>query len=170
MSAAKGGFMRNIFGVAMLLLAACSGSQGSTRTDAATDGALTRMDAGADAATNPDATTPTGGSCVLQNVPFGGFNASEVSVEGPGSVCEGQFCVAYHLQGDPRSGCTGSTCADPTEVATRVFCSCRCGAPAGVPGPFCTCPSGMTCETLLESGASELRGDYCVPTPLTSAP
>jgi len=148
--------MRIIHCLLLVGLAACAGSH--------------TPDAGSDASATPDAATArdgaTGSACMPQNVIFGGFNASEVYLETTRPDCEGGTCAVYHLAGDPRSSCSGPDCADPAEAAARMFCSCRCAAPDGVPGPLCSCPSGMTCEELLSLGAADLRGSYCVPSAL----
>ena len=64
--------MRIIHGLLLVGLAACAGSHAP--------------DAGSDASATPDATArdgATGSACMPQNVPFGGFNASEIAVEAP---------------------------------------------------------------------------------------
>lgn len=121
-----------------------------------------------------DAAIPAvlGPSCVPVFVPEGGFSGLEVSVETYTPVCgEPPFegiptrppigvCVVYGLEGDPRPGCT-TGCADPEDVATRTFCSCRCDGDPGT-GPFCACPSGAHCEGLIAHGGRS-GGSFCVP-------
>ncbi|HVW30478.1 MAG TPA: hypothetical protein VHC69_34210 [Polyangiaceae bacterium] len=44
-----------------------------------------------------------------------------------------------------------------------VYCSCRCDGPAGT-GPFCACPSGFECKSLIDglSSSSDAAGSYCI--------
>lgn len=146
--------------ISCLLLLVGVGCSGSHAVDAGRDASVAMDAAAGDGA--------TGGACMPALVPAAGFRASESSVEAPRPDCEGDACVVYHLEGDPRPTCTESDCADPAEAAARMFCSCRCAAPDGVPGPFCSCPAGMTCEELLSLGAADLRGSYCVPSALVT--
>jgi len=71
-----------------------------------------------------------------------------------------QVCMVYEIEGDPGVDCQ-SGCAPPEEVEARVFCSCRCDGEPGT-GPFCACPSGFTCEDIIEIGPEDVRGSYCV--------
>ncbi|MEZ4336507.1 MAG: hypothetical protein R3B82_07765 [Sandaracinaceae bacterium] len=68
--------------------------------------------------------------------------------------------MVYQLDGDPRAGCSGAGCADPMDVADRVFCTCRCGG-ADPTADYCTCPTAMTCVAdVVQLGSA--AGDYCV--------
>lgn len=73
-----------------------------------------------------------------------------------------EACVVYQLEGDPRSDCM-SDCSDPAEAARRLFCTCRCDGPAGEE-PFCECPAGFRCESVLDSELADpsVRGSYCI--------
>jgi hypothetical protein len=141
------------------LLVGLTGCSGSHVSDAGMDGSDGSVST--DAAIARDGAT--GSACMPMNVPFNGFRASEAYLETTRPDCEGNVCAVYHLQGDPRATCAEPDCADPAEAARRMFCSCRCAAPDGIPGPFCACPSGMTCEELLLLGGGDIRGSYCVP-------
>jgi hypothetical protein len=110
---------------------------------------------------------------------WGGALLSEVNVDTSGQSCgTGLVCLASRFQG--RVTCPGgqasangeclTTSGEPVRVPVspqlasspaeeRVICSCRCAGP-GPGGDFCSCPSGMRCETLV-SGSSEYAGSYC---------
>jgi hypothetical protein len=109
-------------------------------------------------------------------VPEGGFLASETYLETSSIQCATRTCLVRELDGDPRNlqedECPRdiegepSTCVVASEVERRVYCSCRCGAPAGTGIPTCDCPGGFICEEVLETGGDGIRGSYCVRDPL----
>jgi hypothetical protein len=108
-----------------------------------------------------------GRACSPQSIPEGGFD-ERVAYLGTSDdeSCGGGVCLVYHLRGDPREGCEADSkasttvCADPDEVESRVYCSCRCDAPDGY--AQCKCPSGFSCEDVVEQGGGNIAGGYCV--------
>jgi hypothetical protein len=122
------------------------------------------------------ANSAVGDPCVPVAVPEGGFLASETYLETSSIQCATRTCLVRELDGDPRNlqedECPRdiegepSTCVVASEVERRVYCSCRCGAPAGTGIPTCDCPGGFICEEVLETGGDGIRGSYCVRDPL----
>ena len=115
--------------------------------------------------------TGVGDECVPEQVPVGGFLRSETYLETSSVQCATRVCLVQGLNGDPRNlqeaapePCPRgeATCVSEAEVDQSVYCSCRCAAPAGSDLPTCDCPSGFTCEEVLETGGDGLRGSYCV--------
>jgi len=49
-------------------------------------------------------------------------------------------------------------------ASDAVYCSCRCGGSG--PGPFCACPSGYECSTVVPDvgigSSSVIEGSYCI--------
>ncbi|MEM8609608.1 MAG: hypothetical protein AAGF92_21070 [Myxococcota bacterium] len=107
-----------------------------------------------------------GDPCIPEQVPEGGFLASETYLETSSVQCATRVCLVRDLEGDPNIPCDENpdepTCADRNEIEDNVYCSCRCGAPEGSSVPTCGCPGGFTCEEILETGGDGLRGSYCV--------
>lgn len=120
---------------------------------------------------------PVGAPCLPEDIPDNGFNPSESYIESSSVQCETRVCIVYQLNGDPREGCveTGPTvcppedencvpaipCASEEDVEDRIFCTCRCNA--GDTGfAECDCPSGFTCQDILDRGGDGVRGGYCV--------
>ena len=66
------------------------------------------------------------------------------------------------IQPDPLSGDPGRICVSGDELNQRVYCSCRCRAPEGDPGPLCDCPDRFSCVDVVDDGPPGLRGGYCV--------
>jgi hypothetical protein len=114
-----------------------------------------------------------GDPCVPEAVPEGGFLASETYLETSSVQCATRVCLVRGLMGDPSNlqedDCPRgeATCVPASEVERDVYCSCRCGAPAGSGLPTCGCPGGFICEEVLETGGDGLRGSYCVRDPLS---
>ncbi len=121
-----------------------------------------------------------GDPCMPEEIPDDGFNAQESYVEASSVQCRTRTCIVQGLSGDPRdvfygvddprNTCTpgiDANCHTPEEVDDHVYCSCRCSAPAGSSTPTCDCPSGFTCEDLLELGGPGIRGGYCVKNEVT---
>jgi len=112
--------------------------------------------------------TGVGDACVPEQVPAGGFLASETYLETSSVQCATRVCLVRELDGDPNNlqedGCPlgEATCVPESEVAEKVYCSCRCAAPAGSGLPTCGCSAGFKCEEVLETGGDGLRGSYCV--------
>ncbi len=113
-----------------------------------------------------------GDPCVPEQVPEGGFLDSETYLETSSAQCATRGCLVRNLSGDPNNrqeaDCPRgeATCVTAEEVEQSVYCSCRCAAPADSDLPTCSCPSGFTCEEVLETGGDGLRGSYCVRDPL----
>ena len=111
-----------------------------------------------------------GDPCVPRQVPNGGFLASETYLETSSVQCATRVCLVRGLQGDPNNlqedepPCPlgEATCVPASQVDENVYCSCRCSAPEGSGFSTCGCPSGFTCEEVLETGGDGLRGSYCV--------
>jgi len=124
-----------------------------------------------------------GDPCVPEKVYEGGFLASETYLETSSVQCATRVCLVRGLDGDPSNleedDCPKdnvdengellepSTCVSESDVERSVYCSCRCGAPAGSGLPTCDCPGGFNCEEVLETGGDGLRGSYCVRDPLS---
>ena len=115
--------------------------------------------------------TGVGDACVPEQVPAGGFLRSETYLETSSVQCATRVCLVRGLDGDPSNlqeampdPCPKgeATCVSEADVEQSVYCSCRCAAPAGSDLPTCGCPSGFTCEEVLETGGDGLRGSYCV--------
>ena len=116
------------------------------------------------------ADTGVGESCVPEQVPAGGFLPSETYLETSSVQCATRVCLVRELEsgGDPNNICETSDepgCVPQCEVDQSIYCSCRCDAPAGSGLPTCECPSGFSCEEVLETGGDGLRGSYCVRSP-----
>jgi hypothetical protein len=113
-----------------------------------------------------------GDPCVPVKVFPGGFVASETYLEVNSVQCATRVCLVRELQGDPSNlqedDCPRGeeTCVSAAEVERKVYCSCRCGAPAGSGIPTCGCPAGFFCEEVLETGGDGVRGSYCIRDPL----
>ncbi len=105
-----------------------------------------------------------GDPCDPENVPADGFNASEAYLETSSVQCRTRVCMVYHLAGDPGGNCDPlvNTCPQDAEIEQRVYCTCRCDAPAGSNTPTCGCPGGYTCSEVLQLGGDGIRGSYCV--------
>ena len=121
------------------------------------------------------ADTGVGDACVPEQVPAGGFLATETYLETSSVQCATRVCLVRGLMGDPNNlqeddcpldpedaAAGESTCVLESEVEESVYCSCRCAAPAGSSVPTCGCPGGFKCEEVLETGGDGLRGSYCV--------
>ncbi len=117
-------------------------------------------------------TSAVGDPCVPEKVTGGSFLASETYLELSSVQCATRVCLVRGLTGDPNNlqedDCPlgDATCVPESEVERKVYCSCRCGAPAGSGVPTCGCPGGFVCEEVLETGGDGVRGSYCVRDPL----
>ena len=108
-----------------------------------------------------------GDPCTPEIIPAGGFNSAEAYLETSSVQCRTRVCLVYKLSGYPDGACpAGETCASAQETDERIFCSCRCRAPAGSQSPTCECPDGYSCEEVLDVGDEGARGSYCIPTPI----
>ena len=120
-----------------------------------------------------------GDPCSPEQVPIGGFLASETYLEKESVQCATRVCLVRGLMGDPSNlqpECPKdvegepSTCVSENDVERSVYCSCRCGAPAESGLPTCDCPGGFICEPVLETGGPGLEGSYCIRDPLLEVP
>ena len=82
--------------------------------------------------------TGVGDACVPEEVPIGGFLASETYLETNSVQCATRVCLVRGLQGDPNNlqpDCPlgdDETCrATEEDVEESVYCSCRCADPSG---------------------------------------
>lgn len=121
------------------------------------------------------ASSAVGDPCIPEQVPEGGFLASETYLETSSVQCATRVCIVRGLDGDPNNlepECTGgdATCVSPSNVERSVYCSCRCDAPEGSGVPTCGCPGGFLCEEILETGGDGIRGSYCVRDPTLEVP
>jgi hypothetical protein len=117
----------------------------------------------------------------------GGSDANDVAVDNHAPACASQICVQNHFQGRascpygqsaPFGGCLVASSDVPVSVpvkpqltqrpaAVASICSCQCAGEG--PGPYCTCPSDMECDHLLDkigvlpAGEPDLSGSYCIP-------
>ncbi len=106
-----------------------------------------------------------GDPCSPESVPENGFVSSEVYLETSSVQCQTRVCMVYKLQGDTRKvGCNDTGCVSEQDIKDRVYCTCRCDGPPEATAKFCECPSGYTCEEVLQSDKSGpgVRGSYCV--------
>ncbi len=114
-------------------------------------------------------TSAVGDPCIPEQIPAGGFDPSQTLLETGSVQCATRVCIVDKLAGDPTDICgmpnASETCVQESEVEEKVFCSCRCNAPAGSKVPTCGCPAGFVCEEILQTGGDGLRGDYCVREP-----
>jgi hypothetical protein len=113
---------------------------------------------------------------------FSGFSEGEINIATGDPQCASRVCLSNRFQGRvscPEGNLDGGECFTPLgervtvpvspqladrSAEERVICSCRCDGEPG-DGPFCDCPSGMTCEPLVpprSSGSSgQGEGSYC---------
>jgi hypothetical protein len=148
---------------ACALLAASCESRAET-TDADTDADVEEVDASERERMDSE-TVDLGAACLPEEVPANGFDPRVSSVETRPDQCESGVCLVYLLTGDPRPGCEASEdllCPSPAEIERSVYCSCRCDAPEGDPGPLCDCADGFTCVPTLDDAPPGMRGSYCV--------
>lgn len=104
-----------------------------------------------------------GDACLPEQVPEGGFGGQEAYLEDSNADCGALACLVYRVEGDPRPGCVPTPdvpCATPEQVQEHVHCTCRCATPTGE--GECACPDGFSCAPVLEQGAPDVVGSYCV--------
>jgi hypothetical protein len=111
-------------------------------------------------------TPAVGAPCLPEQIPETGFSAKEAYIESSSVQCETRVCLVYQLAGDPRDTCVPSAdgervCAEKSEVAERIYCTCRCDSQGSGFGE-CECPSGFSCVEVLSQGDRGVRGSYCV--------
>src|SRR6476661_5916075 len=96
-------------------------------------------------------TPAVGAPCLPEQIPEGGFSPKEAYIESSSVQCETRVCLVYQLAGDPRDNCkptADKACATKSQVADRVYCTCRCDA-QGTGFGECECPSGFNCVEVL---------------------
>jgi hypothetical protein len=123
-----------------------------------------------------------GDPCTPEAIPSGGFVGSEAYLETSSVQCRTRVCMVYKLMGVPFGSPPCETladvmamptlCADERETYNRVYCTCRCDAPAESTATLCDCPEGdgpddeegFSCvEVIDQEGAGlGIRGSYCV--------
>jgi hypothetical protein len=117
-------------------------------------------------ADSADHTGSVGDPCTL-NPPEGLAVESAVYVQNHAAECGTGVCLAVHVGGDLSRPCeegetaTPAGCVPEAELEQRVYCSCRCDAPAGS-ADACDCPKHFACTSTLLDGPPGLRGSYCV--------
>jgi hypothetical protein len=113
-------------------------------------------------------TEPVGAPCSAQQTEY--FD-SQVVIATRSDDCGQGVCMAYHLQGrtdvecaedGPDGSVTGDLeCAPPSEIARRMYCTCRCDGPPGATD-LCTCPDRFVCVDAVSPEISGVSGSYCV--------
>jgi hypothetical protein len=124
-----------------------------------------------------------GDPCEPESIPEGGFVPSEAYLETSSVQCRTRVCMVYQLPGYPnrendcdpatlprRPDGSPATCATQGETEERVYCTCRCDAPAG-DASTCECPDEYDCVEVLDSefAGPGIRGSYCVKSNTVSA-
>jgi hypothetical protein len=110
-----------------------------------------------------DPAAGVGDACLPEQIPEGGFSGQEAYLERASAECGERPCLVYRVAGDPRPDCVPSPdlpCATPEQVQEHVHCTCRCDSPTGE--GECVCPDGFICVPVLEQGAADVVGSYCV--------
>jgi hypothetical protein len=108
-------------------------------------------------------TGDVGAACMPSVIPEAGFEPREAYLEARSAQCQTGGCLVYGLEGDPSADCAPpAICPSAMEIERSVYCSCRCDAPEGDPGPLCDCPDQFSCVETLNPGPVGLRGSYCV--------
>ncbi len=106
-----------------------------------------------------------GDPCNPESIPEGGFVRTEAYLETSSVQCRTRVCMVYKLPGYPADSCpAGAVCASPEETEDRIYCTCRCKAPAGSTASTCECPENYDCVEVLDSefAGDGIRGSYCV--------
>lgn len=131
-----------------------------------------------------------GDPCTPEQVPTDGFRSGEAYLETSSVQCRTRTCIVFGLDGDPNfpktlGGAPNPECPSGTRQVTdpltmevvnvicppedqideRVYCTCRCDAPADSNAPTCECDEGFKCEPILDesfSGSEGFVGGYCV--------
>jgi len=115
-----------------------------------------------------------GGACLPGYVPENGFDQRQVYIETDSAACPQGVCMVAGLVGDPRADCVPERvdghlqhrCVEPGEADEYIYCTCDCGDLDGRPG--CECPTGYSCEHVLEdnpalqSPPDGSSGRYCI--------
>jgi hypothetical protein len=118
-----------------------------------------------------------GDPCTPEQIPAGGFVASEAYLETSSVQCRTRVCMVYRLAGIPQfqlpdgsfscdvAGPDGASCATQEDTEARVYCTCRCDAPQGASATLCDCPEDThSCVEVIDNEKAGLgvRGSYCV--------
>lgn len=120
-----------------------------------------------------------GDPCIPETIPCKdregkqcGYRPSESYIEATSVQCKSRLCIVRNLDNgslevdsDPRTTCEETNgkegCVTEAEILEKVYCTCRCDGPK-TSLEFCDCPSGFTCEEILNLGGPGIRGSYCV--------
>lgn len=122
-----------------------------------------------------------GDPCTPETVPCDqngencGYKASESYIEASSVQCKSRLCIVHKLDNlsegmsgaDPRKICSDTeddpTCVDPDQLLKSVYCTCRCrGGEGSTNNDLCSCPSGFSCQEILNLGGPGIVGSYCV--------
>lgn len=119
-------------------------------------------------------TEPIGAACSLAMTEY---DDSQAIIATRSDDCGQGVCLAHHLHGRVGGECAnatapdasvgnasvrdGSACADPDQIAERMYCTCRCDGPPGT-ADLCDCPDGFSCVDLVSALVPEAEGAYCV--------
>lgn len=143
---------------------------------AGSDGELVDVDASECSEPPAGDVSDLGAACLPATAPAE-FDDLEAYVETPSQQCATGACLVFRLRGSADPECQPCEkpadlqcvddggvrfCAAKEQIPKRAYCSCRCDAPAGDPGPRCDCADGFTCIEVLEDGPPGIRGSYCL--------
>lgn len=119
-------------------------------------------------------TEPIGTACSLAMTEY---HDSQALISTRSADCGQGVCLAYHLHGRVDGECADGTepgasvgdagvrndpeCADPDQIAERMYCTCRCDGPPGTMD-LCDCPDGFSCVDVVSALVPEAQGGYCV--------
>lgn len=114
-----------------------------------------------------------GDPCVPEAIPCNsmgqkcGYKNNEAYIEASSVQCKSRLCLVYKLDNgtnggiasDPRVRCDADDpvdgCVDEDQLGKSVYCTIRCEKSS-------ECPSGYSCEPVLNLGGPGIRGSYCV--------
>jgi hypothetical protein len=179
-------------------LVACSGTDQLVGSDGSTGGATggsagasgSGESAGSYVGSGTAGSAALGEPCLPRDeyvANFAGFDGKEINIDDKEPACASQVCVVNHFQG--RVSCPygqtagGEGCLVPgsdtpvsvpvqpqlqsRQAATASICSCQCAGYG--PGPYCSCPTSMQCEHLVDfivgvpGTLDPYSGSYCIP-------
>lgn len=113
-----------------------------------------------------------GDPCSPERIPPEGFVNGEVTLETSSVQCRTRVCMVYQLDGiptfegpdGPSCDATVQKCASAADTEQRVYCTCRCDAPASANAALCECPENFTCQEVIAIGEAGIgvQGSYCV--------
>jgi hypothetical protein len=119
-----------------------------------------------------------GDPCIPETIPCSdaegkqcGYRSSESYIEATSVQCRSRLCIVRNLDNesediaaDPRTTCEEDNkdgCVTQEQVLDSIYCTCRCDGPK-TSLEFCDCPSGFSCQEILNLGGEGIRGSYCV--------